>query len=160
MSFAPLSISRNGNDVTLSGDLPDGAAKASLLDAVKGALGADLNLIDNVNINAGVNAPDFSGLQAVFQAGATIPDFNFNLDGDAVTLTGTAASEDEKAAVGRGGQGRVAEPEHLQQDQVNASPGAPGRPVRPRRPDRPARAPISRRRSSGLLGTPINFETS
>ena len=87
MSFAPLSISRNGNDLTLSGDLPDRAARASLLAALKGALGADVNLIDNVNINAGVSAPDFSGLGGIFQAGATIPDFNFNLDGDAVTLT-------------------------------------------------------------------------
>ena len=39
MSFAPLSISRNGNDFTLSGDLPDAATKTSLLDSLKGALG-------------------------------------------------------------------------------------------------------------------------
>jgi peptidoglycan-binding protein ArfA len=39
MSFAPLSISRICNDFTLSGELPDAAAKASLLDALKGGLG-------------------------------------------------------------------------------------------------------------------------
>jgi peptidoglycan-binding protein ArfA len=46
VSFAPLSITRNGNDITLSGDLPDGAAKASLLDGVKKALRPGVNVVD------------------------------------------------------------------------------------------------------------------
>lgn len=99
LSFAPLSISRSGNDFTLSGELPDEAAKASLLDSLRGAAGADANLIDNVSIKAGVGAPDFSGIGAVFRAGATIPDFNLKLAGDTITLTGTAASEEVKSAV-------------------------------------------------------------
>ena len=40
LSFAPLSIARNGNDFTLSGELPDLAAKTSLLDSLRGRSGA------------------------------------------------------------------------------------------------------------------------
>src|SRR5687768_15215494 len=50
MSFAPLSIVRAGNDVTLSGDLPDEAAKASLLDMLRDAFGPDVNVVDKLNI--------------------------------------------------------------------------------------------------------------
>lgn len=99
MSFAPLSIVRTGNDVTLSGDVPDEAAKASLLDMLRNAFGADVNLVDKLNIKSGVDAPGFSGLAALFKASANIPDFNFDLNGDTVTLAGTAPSGDVSAAV-------------------------------------------------------------
>jgi len=99
LNFAPLSIIRNGNDFTLSGDLPDLSVKTSLLNALKAALGPGVNLIDQLNIKAGVSAPDFSGLGALFKAAIDIPDFNFDLSGDTVTLTGTAPSEEVKAAV-------------------------------------------------------------
>ena len=99
MSFAPLSIVRAGNDVTLSGDLPDEAAKVSLLDMLRIAFGPDVNIVDKLNIKSGVNAPGFSGLEALFKASTNIPDFNFDLNGDTVTLTGTAPSGDVSAAV-------------------------------------------------------------
>ena len=99
LSFAPLSIIRNGNDFTVTGDLPDLSAKTSLLDALKAALGPGVNLIDKLTIKAGVSAPDFSGLGALFKAAVDIPDFNFDLSGDTVTLTGTAPSEQVRAAV-------------------------------------------------------------
>ncbi len=99
LSFAPLSILRNGNGFTLSGDLPDLAAKTSLLDSLKLAFGPDIDLTDNLNIKAGVNAPDFSVLGSVLKAAVDIPDFNFDLNGDTLTLTGTAPSEDVKADV-------------------------------------------------------------
>jgi peptidoglycan-binding protein ArfA len=99
LNFAPLSIIRNGNDFTLTGDLPDLSVKTSLLNALKAALGPGVNLIDKLNIKAGVSAPDFSGLGALFKAAVDIPDFNFDLSGDTVTLTGRAPSEEVKAAV-------------------------------------------------------------
>lgn len=99
LSFAPLSIIRNGNDFTLTGDLPDLAAKTSLLDALKAALGPGVNLIDKLNIKAGVSVPDFSGFGGLFKAAIDIPDFNFDLSGDTLTLTGTAPSEAVKAGV-------------------------------------------------------------
>ena len=99
LSFAPLSIVRNGNDISLSGDLPDDAAKASLLDALRGGFGPDINLTDNLNIEAGVSAWAFSGLGPLFNAAVDVPDFNFDLNGDTLTLTGIAPSDDVKAAV-------------------------------------------------------------
>ncbi|WP_059016895.1 OmpA family protein [Mycobacterium sp. M26] len=100
LNFAPLSILRNGNDFTLTGDLPDLSIKTSLLDSLKAALGSGVNLIDKLNIKAGVSVPDFSGLGALFKAAIDIPDFSFDLSGGTVTLTGTAPSEEVKVAVG------------------------------------------------------------
>src|ERR1700758_3871827 len=36
LSLAPLSITRNGNNITLNGDFPDDSAKAALMKALKG----------------------------------------------------------------------------------------------------------------------------
>lgn len=149
LSFAPLSITRNGSDFTLSGDLPDGAVKASLLDSLKGALGGGVNLIDNLNLKAGVNVPDLSGLGAVLKAAADIPDFNFKLDGDTITLTGTAPSEDVKAAVEAAVKTAWATVKINNEIEVKApapatAPGGCG--------TLPANI-------TGLLNAPINFET-
>jgi peptidoglycan-binding protein ArfA len=154
LSFAPLSITRNGNDWNLSGDLPDAAAKTSLLDSLRGALGAGANLIDNVNIKAGINAPDFSGLGDIFKAAVDIPDFNFNLEGDTVTLTGTAPSEDAKAAVEAAA--KAAWPNLKIVNNIQVTTGAPA--------PAPAPGPAAECANlqadiSGLLRTPITFET-
>ena len=150
VSFAPLSITRNGNDITLSGDLPDGAAKASLLDGVKGALGPGVNVVDNLNIKPGVNTPDFSGLGSVLKAAAPIPDFNFKLNGDTITLTGTAVSDDERAAVEAAA--RAAWPNMTISNQIQV---------------KPAPAPVAgagcanlQADVTGLLTRPINYDTN
>ena len=154
LSFAPLSITRNGNDWNLSGDLPDAAAKTSLLDSLRGALGAGANLIDNVNITPGVNAPDFSGLGDLFKAAVDIPDFKFNLEGDTVTLAGTAPSEDAKAAVETAA--KAAWPNLKIVNNIRVTTGAPA--------PAPAPGPAAECANlqadiGGLLKTPINFET-
>lgn len=97
LSLAPLSILRNGRDFTVTGELPDLAAKNGLLDALKTAVGPAVNLIDKLTIKSGVTAPDLSGIGAQFTAAADIPDFGFNLLGDTLTLTGTAPSGEVKA---------------------------------------------------------------
>ena len=99
LSFAPLSIVRNGNDISLSGDLPDDAEKASLLAALRRAFGPGINLTDDRNINVGVSAPDFSELGSLFTAARDVPDFIFDLNGDTLTLAGIAPSGDGKAAI-------------------------------------------------------------
>ena len=52
---------RNGNDVTLTGVLPDEAAKTSLLDSLHGLFGPNVNLIDKLTVKDGVNVPDLAG---------------------------------------------------------------------------------------------------
>ena len=89
LNFAPLSILRNGNGFTLNGELPSLEAKTALLDSLRLAFGPDINLTDNLNVKAGVNAPDFSALGSIFGAAVDIPDFNFDLNGDTLTLKGT-----------------------------------------------------------------------
>lgn len=99
LNFSPLSILRNGNDFTLAGILPDLSVKNSLLAALKAALGPSVNLIDKIDVEAGATAPDFAGLSALFEAAVDVPDFHFTVEGGTLTLTGTAPSEEVKAAV-------------------------------------------------------------
>ncbi|MCB0931737.1 MAG: OmpA family protein [Mycobacterium sp.] len=99
LKFSPLSILRNGKDFTLTGILPDLASKNSLLAALKAALGGGVNLIDKIDIAAGAVAPDFSGLAALLKAAADIPNFRYTVEGGTLTLTGTAPTEEVKAAV-------------------------------------------------------------
>jgi len=99
LNLSPLSILRNGNDFTLAGIVPDLSVKNSLLAAMKAALGPSVNLIDKIDVAAGATAPGLDGLDAVFTAAADIPDFHFTVEGGSLTLTGTAPSEDARAAV-------------------------------------------------------------
>lgn len=99
LNFSPLSILRNGNDFTLSGILPDLSVKNSLLATLKAALGGSVNLIDKIDIAAGATAPGFDGLAGLLKAAADIPNFQFTVEGETLTLTGTAPSEEVKAAV-------------------------------------------------------------
>lgn len=99
LSLAPLSITRSGNNITLRGDLPSAAAKASLVDAIKASGATNVNIIDKVRINPDVNSLDFSNTGSVFKAAALIPDFNLAVEGDTITLSGTAGSGDQQEAV-------------------------------------------------------------
>jgi peptidoglycan-binding protein ArfA len=99
ISLAPVSITRSDNDITLRGDLPNAAAKASLVDAIKASAGPDLKVIDQLRVNPHVNSLDFSNAGPVFKAAVPIPDFNLVVKGDTITLSGTATSGDQQAAV-------------------------------------------------------------
>lgn len=99
LALAPLSIVRNGDEITLDGEMPSAAAKRVLLDAVIASVGEDVNIIDRLGINPDVKALDFSSAGPVFRAAAGIPDFALVVNGDTVTLTGTAAAEADQNAV-------------------------------------------------------------
>ena len=152
LSLAPLSITRNGNDFTLNGELPDLAAKTSLLDSMKAALGGGVNLIDNIDLNADISAPDLSGIGALFTSAVDIPDFKFDLNGDTITLTGTAPSEDVKAAAEAEAKAAWPNLKVVNEIRVTAPTGAPAAP--PAGECGNLQADIA-----GLLRTPINFET-
>lgn len=150
-----LSILRNGNDFTLSGDLPDIGAKNALLDALKGIYGPNINLIDNLNIKAGAEAPDLSGLSAVLKAAVDIPDFDWNLEGGVLTLRGTAPNEQVKAAVEAAA--KTAWPNANIDNQIQVAGATPSEPA-------PAPAPAGECGNlqadiTGLLTAPINFQT-
>lgn len=98
-SLAPLSIARNGNNITLSGNFPDDSAKAALLKALKGSLPANVNIIDQIQLDPDVDALDFSNAGTLFKDSASIADFSLAVNNDTVTLAGTAASQDQKNTV-------------------------------------------------------------
>lgn len=97
LSLAPLSITRNGNGITLSGDLPYNAAKSALVNALTSAMGPGVRIIDKLGINPNIDALDFSDAGPVFNAAATVPDFSLNVKGDTVTLSGTASADQDDA---------------------------------------------------------------
>jgi peptidoglycan-binding protein ArfA len=99
LSLAPLSITRNGNDIILSGDFTDEAGKSALVNALKSSMAPDVKIIDMLGINPNIDALDFSDAEWVFDAAASIPDFSFTVKGDTITLNGTAASADQQDAV-------------------------------------------------------------
>lgn len=98
-SLAPLSIIRNGNDITLTGEFPDDSAKAVLTKVLKGALPAGVGIIDRIQIDPNVDALDFSNAGTIFKNSASIIDFGFTVNGDTISLTGTAASQDQKNTI-------------------------------------------------------------
>ncbi|WAC92523.1 OmpA family protein [Mycobacterium sp. Aquia_213] len=99
LSLAPLSIARNGNNVTLTGEFPDDSAKAVLTKVLKGALPAGVDIIDQIVINPNVDGLDFSNAGPIFKNSASITDFNLTVNAGTITLTGTAASQDQKNTI-------------------------------------------------------------
>jgi peptidoglycan-binding protein ArfA len=104
LSLAPVSITRNGNNITLRGEFPSAKAKSALVDAVIAAVGSSANIIDYLGINPDINSLDFSDADAVFNAAASITDFSLAVSGDTITLGGTASSGDQGNAVERAAQ--------------------------------------------------------
>ena len=158
LNFAPLSILRNGNGFTLSGELPSLEAKTGLLDSLRLAFGSDINLTDNLNVKAGVNAPDFAVLGSIFGAAIDIPNFNFDLNGDTLTLKGSAPSEKAKAEVEAAAKAAWPNMKIVNNIEVKEAPAPTAPPV-------PAPAPgggpcaTLQAEISALLKTPINFQT-
>ena len=158
LSFAPLSILRNGRGFTLSGELPDLTTKNGLLDSLKLAFGPDVNLTDNLNIKAGVNAPDFAVLGSIFGAAIDIPDFNVDLNGDTVTLKGTAPSEEAKAEVEAAVKAGWPKVKVVNEITVSAS-SAPAPPPAPTPAPGGGACTTLQADITALLTTPINFQT-
>jgi len=100
LSLAPLSITRNGNNITLNGDFPDDSAKAALVKALKGSLPANVDIVDQIRINPDVDALDFAHAGPVFADSASITDFNLTVNGDTIILVGTAGSQGQQKTVG------------------------------------------------------------
>ncbi|MFY9917281.1 MAG: OmpA family protein [Mycobacterium sp.] len=159
MNFAPLSILRNLKDFTLSGELPDVATKNGLLDSLKLAFGPDINLTDNLNIKGGVNAPDFAVLGSIFGAAVDIPDFGFDLNGDTVTLKGTAPSEEAKAGVEAAVKAAWPNMKVVNEITVVAAPSSTAPAPAPAPSPASGACTTLQADITALLKTPINFQT-
>ena len=96
--LAPVSIVRKGNDVTLSGQLPDDPAKAALVKVLKTSLPPGINVIDQIQLSPGVAALDFANAGPFFRDMAPIAPFTFTVNVDTITVTGEAGSQQQKDA--------------------------------------------------------------
>jgi peptidoglycan-binding protein ArfA len=155
VGFPGMSIVRSGNDLTLTGELPDADSKKSLLESLK-LVFPGANLIDKLTVAPGVKAPDMAGLGGLFSAVVNIPDFNLNLDGDTSTLTGTAPSDTVKASAESYARAAWPDVKIVNNIEVNAaSPSAPA-------PGPGAGGACANLQAdiSGLLQTPINYDTN
>jgi len=99
VSLAPVSITRSGNDIKLSGDTPSLQAKQSLLAALRAGFGPNADIVDTVRINPDITSLDFSNAAAVFKAAASVPDFGLAVKGDTITLIGTTGSGGQQDAI-------------------------------------------------------------
>ncbi len=99
LALAPVSITHSGNDIKLSGDMPSVSAKESLLAAVKGGFGPNVDIVDHVRINPDIMSLDFSNAAPVFKAAASVPDFGLAVKGDTITLIGTTSSGGQQDAI-------------------------------------------------------------
>jgi peptidoglycan-binding protein ArfA len=99
VALAPVSITRSGNDIKLSGDTPTPEAKDSLLAALKAGFGPNINIIDDIRINRDITSLDFSNAAAVFKAAASVADFGLTIKGDTITLIGTTGSGGQQDAL-------------------------------------------------------------
>jgi peptidoglycan-binding protein ArfA len=164
--LAPLAITRNGNDVTLSGNFPDDTAKAALMKALNDSLPPGVNIIDQITINPTVAALDFSNAGPVFKDSASILDFSLTVNGDTITLAGTAASQDQKNTVEHDATHTWSNLNVVGKLAVNApvpSPTPPPvpSPTPPPVPSPPPPAPVScvdlQSAINAVTGGPINF---
>jgi peptidoglycan-binding protein ArfA len=101
LSLAAFSMARNGNIITVTGDFPDGSAKAALIKALNGSLAPGVKVVDQIRINPDVDALDFSKAKPVFADSASIADFTLTVNGDTITVGGTAASAGQKNTIDR-----------------------------------------------------------
>jgi peptidoglycan-binding protein ArfA len=152
LSLAPLSISRSGNNITLSGNLPDDAAKAELMKSLKGALGPGVNVIDQIKIDPSVTALDFSKAGPLFTDSASITDFNLTVNVDTVTLAGTAASTDQKNSIEQAATHTWSNLNVVDHLVVNGPPPPPGAPPPPPNPCDNLQAAIN-----AVTGGPVTF---
>jgi peptidoglycan-binding protein ArfA len=157
LSLAPLSISRNGNNITLSGDFPDDSAKAALMKSLKGALGPAVNIIDQIKLNPNVDALDFSNAGPIFKDSASITDFNLTVNVDTVTLAGTAASTDQKNTIAQAATHTWSNLNIVDRLVVNGPPPPPGPPAPPAVPPAPDPCANLQAAIAAATGGPITF---
>jgi peptidoglycan-binding protein ArfA len=161
VGFAPFSMMRSGNGFTLAGELPSADIKSQLLSSIQQAM-PGVGVVDNLKVTPGVKAPEFSGLGGLFGTALKVPDFSLKLENDVVTLTGTAPSEDVKAAAETDAAATWPNVKIVNNIQVTAasSSSAPPPPPAPAPGAGGGTCATLQADITSLLKTPINFDTN
>ena len=159
LGYPPFSINRNGNSFTLSGQLPDADTKKGLLDTL-GLVLPGATIADELTVTPGVKTPEVPALGGLFSDIVRIPDFNLKLEGDTLTLSGTAPAQsvkDSAESYATSAWPNVKVVNNIQVTGVTASP-----PSATPAPGPGAGGPCATLQAdiTGLLRTPINFITN
>jgi peptidoglycan-binding protein ArfA len=155
LNLAPLSIVRNANNITLTGDFPDDSAKAILLKTLKGSLPSGVNIVDQIQLNPTVDALDFSHAGPIFKDSGSITDFTFTVSTDTITLAGTAGSQDQKNTIEREVKHTWS---HLNVVD-NLGVNSPATPAAPPAPPSPAPCTDLQKAVDAVTGGPVTFDT-
>jgi peptidoglycan-binding protein ArfA len=123
--LAPVSIIRNGNDITLKGEFPDEAAKAALIQTLKSSLPPGMNIIDQIQFNPNAVALDFFNAGPVFRGSAPITNFTLTVIADTIRLTGAAESQSQKDAIDSDARHIWSNLDVVDQLTVNGAPPTP-----------------------------------
>lgn len=94
-----LTITRRGSEVTLDGAVPDPVTRQTLLDLVIASLPDEVTVVDHLVVAPNGTTLDLTVAGPVFEAAAPIPDFRLAVNGDTVTVSGTAATARDRDAV-------------------------------------------------------------
>jgi peptidoglycan-binding protein ArfA len=158
-AFGAMSIVRSGNGFTLTGELPDAGLKTSLAESLEQAM-PGAKIVDGLTVKPGVRGPEFSGLGGLFGAALDIEGFNAKLDGDTVTLAGTASSLVAKASAESAARAAWPNVKVVNDIRVAGTAAAPRpAPAAPAPAGSPAGACATLQADvTGLLKTPINFD--
>lgn len=95
----PVSVSGDGETVTVAALVPDEQSRQDLLDTVSEGAG-EAEVVDETEVADDIRVTDYAGLSALLSTVAgTYQDYDITVEDDAVTVTGTAPrSEDVEAA--------------------------------------------------------------
>lgn len=154
----PFSIARDGDTVTVSAQVPDEVSKAALVSALQTRLGEGVQIVDEVTVVPDATLPDAVGLSALLDAGADLPDFGLDWDGaEALTLTGTAAAEEGKAAIETAAAALL--PDATIDNQITVDPNAAGSGDGTGEGASAGCATLETESATLLADTPVTFET-
>lgn len=110
--------SADGKTVTLTGNVPDAAAKAALVKATQAAYGTGVTVTDNLTVTAGAPALTAATFGPLATALKGVPGVAFNVAGTTITITGVAPGTARAAvldAIGKAYPGATIDSGGLQQ---------------------------------------------
>ena len=169
LTSAPFALTRDGNTVTLTGNLANTRSKSELADAVK-AQWRSATLDDKTTVVDGAGTPDMSVVGNVLSAADPISDFGLSIDGATITLMGTAPNLDVAGEVQSAAALSFPGAKLANNIQIPA-PGGPVAPPAPAPAPSSASAPAPAPAPAGgpcakvqaevteLLRSPISFDT-
>ena len=113
--------------MTVTAEVPDEAAKTSLLEEVTKTAGPGVSVVDEITVKDGATAPSAAAVNALLPGGKGVKGFSATWAPDTLTLTGDAADEKTKGLAATAAQTAVKgwEPQPKIDNQMKVAAVAP-----------------------------------